>query len=254
MGGLGAKLIAVVVLGWSAPAWGQDATGDSPDITGTFHLRMRSETHAKVPVLGTAVISTITDVVATVQRENDQWVQRHSTCTVKTVTTRAIAKTILPDRFVRALGDKRYPVELRHDNAGWHYTAHFTPQHIGYDAAMSDGVMPTDKHDPSIVDWDNDGKPGATVLLRIPIFGDIGIYMVQYNHSVLNGRIESADRVTGTMAMLGMNQRTIGADNRLFIANPSIVPAPEAQPFEMDRIPDGSTCADLRQRALTSDG
>ncbi len=234
---------------FSGSARSEENPSDPPDITGTFHLRMRAETHAKVPVLGTAIINTTTDLLASVSRQGQQWVQRHTTCAVNTVTRRAIAQTILPDRFIRSLGVKRYALDLEQHQDGWSYTARLNPQHIGYDSKVSGGVMPTDKEDPSIIDWDNDGKPGATILLKIPLFGKVAIHMVQFNHTQLDGRIESADRISGHVIMLQQNQRTIGADNRLFIANPSIKPAPEPQPFEMERIPEGSTCAAVLSKA-----
>jgi hypothetical protein len=231
------------------PAWSQDVAETPPDLSGTFHLRMDSETHAKIPVLGVAVITTSTNVLAKIDQGPEGWRQEHTTCAVNTLTTRAIAKTVLPPPFIRAMGTKRYPLELKPNAKGWHYTAHFEPQHIGYDAVAADHVMPEHKAHRSIMDWDQDGHPGATVLLKIPVFGDVGIYMVQYNHSRLDGQIESANRVTGHMTMLGMNQHTIGASNRLFIANPHIESAPDPKPFVMVRIPEGSTCADVKRLA-----
>lgn len=238
-------------LGFS-PAWSQDVAKAPPDLSGTFHLRMDSETHAKIPVLGVAVITTSTNVLAKISHGPEGWRQEHTTCAVDTLTSKAIAKTVLPPPFIRAMGTKRYPLEIALQADGWHYTAHFKPQHIGYDADAANQVMPMDKAHPAIMDWDQDGHIGATVLLKIPVFGDVGIYMVQYNHSRLDGQIESADRVTGHMTMLGMNQHTIGASNRLFIANPHIESAPAPQPFVMVRIPEGSTCADVKRLAAAA--
>ena len=44
--------------------------------------------------------------------------------------------------------------------------------------------IPRDKKHPAIFDWDEDGKPGASVLVDVPIIGHIRIYMVQTNHDL----------------------------------------------------------------------
>jgi hypothetical protein len=231
---------------WSTVSVAQEAT--PPDLTGTFHLRMRTATQAKVPVIGTTIVNTTSDLLATVTYKDGAYVQTHRTCKVNAVPTRGIARTVLPPTFINALPMKTYQLQLTQDSKGWRFDADLKPQSIGYHPSQSGGVMPKDKHHAAIFDWDGDGKPGASVMVDIPVIGEFRIYMVQFSHARLTGRVESRDRVTGKTVMMSLDQQTIGADNRLFASSPSIAPAPGHRAFEMERMPDGSSCADLVDR------
>jgi len=73
--------------------------------------------------------------------------------------------------------------------------------------------------------------------------------MVQRSHARLTGRIENENKVSGHAIMMELSQKTIGADNMLFRTSPNISPAPDPKGFELTRIPQGSTCADLLSAA-----
>ena len=63
-------------------------------------------------------------------------------------------------------------------------------QYVGYHGHLSPDDIPRDKKHPAIFDWDEDGKPGASVLVDVPIIGHIRIYMVQTNHTILSGQVD----------------------------------------------------------------
>jgi hypothetical protein len=228
---------------WSTTALAEEAT--PPDLRGTFHLRMRTATDAKIPVIGTTRVNTTSDMLATIRLQDGRLVQSHQTCFVNAIPTRGIARTILPPAFIRALPIKTYTLVLTQDAEGWRYDADLLPQWVGYHPVLPEAAMPTDPKHPAIYDWDGDGKPGASVLLDIPVFGEFRIYMVQRSHARLTGRIENENKVTGQAIMMELSQRTIGADNVLFRTSPHIAPAPGPRAFELTRVPQGSTCADL---------
>jgi len=209
---------------------------------------MRTATKASVPVIGSTLIQTTTDLLATLKRVNGALVQTHQTCSVHPVASRALVQTILPDAFIRALGSKTYPVTLTEQDGYWRFDADLGPQHIGFHGNLSGGAMPRNKHHPAIYDWDGDGKPGASVWLDVPIIGHVRIYMVQLAHSRLSGWVESVDRVSGEAEMMQIDQKTIGADNRLFAGSPSIAVGEGHKAFEMERLPEGSTCAEVIER------
>ena len=231
--------------------WGPLLTAHAsgpPDLSGTFHLRMRTATDADVPVIGTTRVNTVSDMLATIERKGDAYVQTHTTCFVNATPTRGFARTVLPPTFIKALPVKTYPLVLTEDANGWKYDADLQPQSVGYHMDQTGGPMPTESNHPAIYDWDGDGKPGASVMVDIPVFGEFRIFMVQWSHARLTGRIQSADEVTGKAIMMDLNQRTIGADNVLFRTSPKIRPAPQPKNFELTRVPFGSTCADLKGR------
>ena len=238
------RLVLPLIAGlWSSAATAQDAS--HPDLTGTFRLTMRTATEAKVPVIGTTIVKTTSKLLATVTWTGGQYVQTHRTCTVDAIPSRGIAKTVLPPTFIAALPVKTYPLRLSQDAQGWAFDADLMPQSVGYHPDQNGGVMPKDKDNPAIYDWDEDGKPGASVMVDIPVIGQFRIYMVQFSHARLTGRVQSADLVTGKTVMMALDQKTIGADNVLFSSSPSVAPAQGHWAFEMERIADGSTCSDL---------
>lgn len=218
-----------------------------PDLHGTFHLRMRTATDADVPVIGTTRVNTTSDMLATIVWKGDHYEQSHVTCFVSAIPTRGFSRTILPESFIKALPVKTYPLRLTQQGTTWLYDADLQPQSVGYHMDKTGGPMPAKDSDPAIYDWDGDGKPGASVMVDIPLFGEFRIYMVQWSHARLTGQIKSADEVSGQAILMALNQRTIGADNLLFRTSPAIRPAPTPEAFELTRVPDGSTCADLKR-------
>lgn len=240
------KTLLLLMALWSTLPTAHAST--PPDLSGTFHLRMRTATDADVPVIGTTRVNTVSDMLATIERKGDAFVQTHITCFVNAIPTRGFARTVLPPTFIKALPVKTYTLALTQDDSGWRYDADLQPQSVGYHMDQTGGPMPTKSDHPAIYDWDGDGKPGASVMVDIPLFGEFRIFMVQWSHARLTGRIQSADEVTGKAIMMGLNQRTIGADNVLFRTSPKIRPAPEPKNFELTRVPAGSTCADLKGR------
>lgn len=233
---------------WGTAALAEEAA--PPDLRGTFHLRMRTATDAKVPLIGTTRVNTTSDMLATIRLIDGRFVQSHQTCFVNAIPTRGIARTVLPLPFIRALPIKTYTLVLTQDDKGWRYDADLKPQWVGYHPEQAGTTMPTDPKHPAIYDWDGDGKPGASVLLDVPVFGEFKIYMVQRSHARLTGRIDNENKVTGQAIMMELSQRTIGADNVLFRTSPKIAPAPKPRAFELTRVPQGSICADLLSGAF----
>ena len=236
------QFLLAAALGLSSHA----AHADPPDISGTFHLLLKTATDADVPVIGTTRVNTSSDLLATIVRKNGQYIQSHKTCTVNAVPTRGFGKTLLPQRFVDTLPVKTYPLVLTQSPDGWSFDADLQPQSVGYHPEKSGGVMPTTEDHPAIYDWDSDGKPGASIIVQVPLFGEFRIYMLQYSHARLSGTVLSPDKITGEAIMMKLGQKTIGADHFVFKTSAKIRPAPQPQPFVMTRVPDGSTCADLK--------
>ena len=165
--------------------------------------------------------------------------------------SRSITRTVLPDAFISHLPIKTYPIQLTPKADGTvGYAADLQQQYVGYDGAIANGQIPESKKDPAVIDWDEDGYPGASVLVDIPLFGHIRIYLVQTNHTFLRGVLISGDQVEGTTHLTVLDQRTIGADNRLFAANPKLTIGKGHNRFEMTRIDVDSDCEDIKRLAV----
>jgi hypothetical protein len=221
-----------------------------PDLTGTWYLRIRTATDARVPIIGNTHIRSTTHLLVSIANINGVPNQTQRTCIVDSRPSRSITRTVLPKAFVDHLPVKTYPVTLsKSEDGSWSYNADLHQQYVGYDGEKAGGVIPEDDKDPSVFDWDEDGEPGASILIDIPIFGHIRIYMVQTNHTLLSGRVINTNRLEGHSKQLLLDQRTIGADNRLLAASPKLTVGKGHDRFEMMRIDEGATCADIKRMA-----
>lgn len=237
--------IALSLLLWSTTAFSNPI-----DISGTWYLRIRTATNAKIPIIGNTYIRSTTHLLTTIEATDTGFQQTQKTCVVDNRPDRSITRTVLPKAFVDHLPVKTYPIELTPNADGtMDYKADLIQQYVGYDGLKANGTIPSRAKNPAVFDWDEDGKPGASVLVDIPIIGHVRIYMVQTNHTVLTGTVKDANRIEGKTNQLLLQQRTIGADNRLLAANPKLSVGEGHDRFEMARTEPNSTCADIKRLA-----
>jgi hypothetical protein len=226
----------------------------TPTLSGTWHLRMRTSTKASIPIIGTTLIKTTTHLLVHIAK-NDSGVlhQTQQTCVVDSIPDRSLTRTILPPSFIQNLPVKTYPIKVAQKPDGsWSYDADLRQQHVGYRGELATTGIPQDKDHPAVFDWDNDGHPGATVLIDIPLFGDVAVYILQTNHTLLHGSVTTTDLIEGHTNMLLLGQRTIGASNRLLAANPTLNIGTGHSAFEIMRIDDDAQCPDIEKRARSS--
>ena len=223
---------------------------ERPDLIGTWYLRIRTATDARIPIIGNTHIKSTTHLLTSIYDDEGQLMQKQKTCIVDTRPSRSITRTTLPQAFIDHLPVKSYPIEIKGDSPnGWQYSADLRQQYVGYDGSIAKGKIPEKSNDAAVFDWDEDGKPGASVMIHIPIFGKVRIYMVQTNHTVLKGTIIDEKRIEGKTHLLLLQQRTIGADNRLLAANPALSIGTGHDKFEMVRIPSGADCTEIARLA-----
>lgn len=212
---------------------------EPPDLSGTWKMTLSVTTSAHIPVLGdTLVVSERVNLVRIVEQDGEI-LQHHKTCSVHADTEQLIAKTTIPDAFVRSLPAKSYPVDLSWNGAEWRYSADLMPEQMGFTGS----TMPSDADDENVEDSDQDGQPGVTVLIRVPLFGTIEVYWVQRAHTLLEGVVEP-ETITGQANVLVLEHRIIGASNALFKKQPTVVPV-DGNTFILERVPLGTSCQDL---------
>lgn len=214
------------------------AHAEPPDLTGDWAITLSIVISAKIPVFGPTNITSTTTLLARI----DGAQQSHITCRVEPTSPLRMVTTTIPDAFVRHIAEKHYAVRVGEDGA---YTADFGPQHIAYDPALSGGEPPSEADHPSVYDWEGDGRPGATIHLDAPLFGDSEVYITQLAHTRLVGRIVDVDTIAGGVDIIAMAQRSIGAKPSMFASNPEATPLPAESGFVMRRVAPGTTCADL---------
>lgn len=232
------RLAAVCLL--TVPAVASDL-GEGGDYGMVIDVASRS----RVPYAGTTDVVTRSLVHVRLSADDSGgWSAVQRVCDVKLLSD-SRAKTVLPDSFVRSLPVQSYAVNIS-EAGGWvRYQADPGATFVGFDPAVTGGVVPRKAGDPGVVDTDGDGKPGVTVRLVIPVFGAVKIYVAQKGHSRYVGAV-TPDGVDGRVDVVSLDQRTLGASFAPFAANPEITAVPESSRFTMRRIERGLTCDGLR--------
>lgn len=216
-----------------------------PDIRGSWRMDLSLTTQAKLPVLGETTIQTASIYLVRVEGTPDKPLQIQRVCSITPNASRSIATTTIPPGFIGAVPEKRYILEMAPVSGGWRVRGDMQTLAVGFDPETQKTGVPQKAGSEGILDFEGDGNPGATVHIQAPLFGQVEVYMVQRARTVVEGVWDGRDEVKGRAIVKEFAQRTVGASNRLFIANPELRAVPETSIFRMKRVPAGSTCADL---------
>jgi len=215
-------------------------------MAGDWRFDVVVSTQARVPILGDVRVQTQKVMLAHVDEQPDgSLVQQHTACAMYARSNRKLAETWFPPSFVSAMRDQRYTITAMPEAGGLHLHSQVSPVVIGWDPALAGGGMPRKLDDPGVIDADLDGEPGVTVHVRAPLFGQISIYMVQSSQTSIDGWAKDTDTIVGTAQLDHLDQRTLGASNRLFATNVPLAPDDHDSWFRMVRVPTGTTCATL---------
>jgi hypothetical protein len=210
----------------------------SSTLDGVWQVLLTVVTATQVPILGESRTSSISLALARIDGE----VQTQRICDSWMKDRNPLAQVIIPAAFNDAFPVESFPIRLTADGDRLAYHASQAKQAVGFDAS---GGMPERVGDPGVLDWEGDGRPGATVRVKVPFAGEGEVWMAQVGRTVLDGFVVSADRVEGRVTTLDYAQRTLGASNRLLDVNPVVRPDDAASTFVMTRVASNSTCATL---------
>jgi hypothetical protein len=213
---------------------------------GMYRLEMIMASISRLPFFGTSKSASRSISLVEIRADGGELIQSHRVCDFRVLDDSAMIKMIFPDKFVAALAQHTYPIQLEKDAHGWRYRADLGIERIGYRPGAGDTKLPTGTDDPSVYDWDGDGNPGATLKLSVPLLPDGELYVVQRGHSVLNGLITQAGRIEGTIDVLSFEHRVLGARPGFLNKSPEIQADPKESRFSIKQVAAGSTCDSLR--------
>lgn len=125
--------------------------------------------------------------------------------------------------------------------------------HLGYhpDDPSDESELPTEADDPLVYDQDEDGEPGATIVLSGLVDGMV--FTVQWATIAPDGRSVAEDRIEGLLDF-NANENVLGSEPAVIASfAPESTPAPEPcwSTFQMARAPEDADC-DWLEGALTS--
>jgi len=199
------------------------------DLDGTWRVDLHLVHDVHVPVLGRSRTDAYT--VQLWRVDGRRMVNEH--CSIRAVARSRIGRPTIPPAFVEAIRHAEAPLTVDGDQL----SVDMGESRIGFDG----DTLPTRADDPTVVDHEGDGHPGATITVWAPLFGNVPVYIVQRSHLLLDGVI-GPDGVAGTARQTVLEQQTVGAGNRLFVQTPTLTPV-EGR-FSMVRVPAGASCRD----------
>lgn len=197
-------------------------------------------TESKVPFAGTTQVLTRSLVHLQVSRTETGWTQRQRLCAVE-IESDSRATTVLPQAFIDAVPPQSYSIKLGEDGS---YFADPGRSYLGFDPKVTGGKLPQKKGDAGVLDMDGDGHPGGTVVIEMPVFGKVSMYVAQAGWSRYHGVAQNG-RISGRVESVAVDQRTLGASISAFAANPKIEPVAERSRFFIEPLASQASCAQL---------
>lgn len=222
---------------------------------GTHALFMRSATQARVPVLGERPGASEAWVLVEVGAANPEGAPaRQTPCAVRMMGAGEQASVRLAPGFVEAMGTKQTHFDLTADEDGWSVEVDLGTDHIGYEPTHTQGAIPRRADDRAVRDHEGDGHPGGTVIIEVPIFGEMEIYIAQRARSSLHGRLARDGTLEGGIAGHELEQRTLAATHPLMRISPRMRTDPDRSVWWMVPVPADTTCATIADRACAIRG
>ena len=216
----------------------------APLAPGAYRLEMRYGSFADLPILGAVRSATVSTSLVHIRGGDGTLEQTHRVCDARFEGAVPGVRIEMPARFVAALGAHTYPITLAAEGAGWSYHADLGLEYVGWHRDDR-APLPESPDEPGVYDWDGDGRPAATLRIRLPIATAGELYVVQRAHSVLDGRIVAPDRVEGSIQVLRFEQAVIGARPGFLRRSPKATQDAERSRFVLARVDDATACGDL---------
>lgn len=227
------------------------AQEDQPLPPGTYRLEMIMASTTRVPFFGTSKSASRSVSLVQIRGAGSDLTQSHKVCDFRVVDSGMI-KMLFPEKFIAALANHTYPIQLEKEAQGWRYRADLGVERIGYRNNGTEDKLPVKVDDPEVFDWDGDGHPGATLKLSIPFLPNGELYIVQRGQSILTGRVVQPGRIEGNIGVRQFDQRVIGAWPGFLAKSPEIEPDPKESRFLLSQVAGDTTCEMLRASTTKS--
>jgi hypothetical protein len=225
-----------------------------PDLEGDWVMLQVYPRIADLPLVGESTQTSY--VVQRVEIEQDglSLVMFDRYCFTVIEESSPLAKTEIPDAFMRSLRPSPRTATL-HEKEGEFILVQ--PPYIELRGTLLDNPasdeLPLDPEDPRVIDQDEDGFPGMTVNVTLLGLMQAQIYVAQRVQYQLRGVVTSMDRIEGLIGWTD-EQVILAATSPLLMAGAESVadPDPTKHLFVMLRTQEQWTCEWLREnwRAL----
>jgi hypothetical protein len=235
---VGVLLVAgMATSGPADAADGGEGTYASPSWPTEWKLEMIVATRAQIPVIGSTRAEVLSTLAVRWERGPQGWIQSQQVCESRLLDRGHFVRTVLPDAFVRALPRPRFPIVLAPPariGEPWRYSADFGRQDVGWDGVAE---LPTSADAPGVVDFDGDGKPGATVLIEAPIVGTGEVYVAQEGRTTVDGSLQPDGTIRGAVIVTDFAQVVLGGSSAMFSRGPEVTSDPSRSRFTLTPAP-----------------
>ncbi len=161
-------------------------------------------------------------------------------CNIEVEDNTRFSQTEISEQFVRSITHKKVPIVLGEKDG--HVTYYWDPSLVEVGYHPGGGALPEQLGDKRVYDWDNDSHPAATVLLHIPMLGEVEVYVVQRNDLRLTGvavqrsselKAGEASEIRGSVQVDLLEQKVLDSSHVIFRNSASATPFSSDSFFRM---------------------
>lgn len=218
----------------------------TPTMQGTWAQRIVTTSVSKLPVVGNVENSSYFYAITELAQNGEALTLTTTPCWVRMDSEIPRVKTVIPSAMVEAMGPRvrRGTIEGS--------TVHFPSSVDVLGARLENewrGTLPDDPSDARVFDEDGDGHPGVTVRLFGPVDGSI--YVAQRSWNELRGKIADDGQSVRGEVRWSTEQHVLGSTSFWLSSSPSVEPRLRDSHFELRKVSERTSCADLKQSYRT---
>jgi hypothetical protein len=210
----------------------------TPVISGYFILEVVIAGVMNVPFLGEIRVVMRSVLSADIRHTTEGVHLTQKVCWVESYDDTRVSNTIIPASFVESIPVQRIPIRFDNESIFWDPE----PVFIGY---KEGGPLPSTQLDLRVIDGDDDGEVGNTVLLDIPIIGIVELYLVQVNDLAMSGKWTGKE-YHGELNIQRLEQETLGASHSVFQHSNQLIPDENESYFRLSPTPN-QRCSDIEK-------
>lgn len=222
-----------------------------PDASGTWALQRVTPRQAFPPAFADPIVSQTVEHIVLEQTQSGTEVSATGEMCFRDQIEppMALVDIVVPQRFIDAMSPIVYTGTYEQVDGAWRYRV---PDYWELEAVTltdpDNEDLPSTPDDPRLVDIDGDGNPGATIVIRGVLQGEL--YASIKSRYGLDGAAVSADRIDGRIDFFTTNITVSSDPPNLKDLTVSDFADPDlCASFTLVKIPDGSDCQFVRDNS-----
>ncbi len=223
------------------------AMASPPDLSGTWAMKMVTTSNYRLAVVAQFTSVSTSIIQVNITQDGHDLTLHTQFCSIDMSNTAPGIQPHLSSGFLESMTPNQRPGRLRRKQNSWrlHIPKMWDIHGMRMDDPDND-PMPEDADDPRVFDQDGNGHPGFTLHLEGRLGGDM--HLAQRIWDQFDGELLSDDEIRGQVRW-DSDQSVLDATSRRLRSNPTNEPNLDESSFQMVRVYDGLSCADLMSQA-----